>query len=125
MRLDKCPKEFNKSERRWWKFYFQVVTERGIMTTGKYSTLKDLCCVEAQIEHSMAILRDSDYEATYNKATYTDAKGVDHTKVSISPVARKLEDQMKLKISLKKALGLFEVPAESNQAKGLEGMLDG
>ena len=35
MNLQRCPKEFNKFERRWWKFYLDVVTERGLMTAGR------------------------------------------------------------------------------------------
>jgi hypothetical protein len=125
MNLDRCPKEFNKFERKWWRFYLPVVRERGLMTVGKYTTLRDLCSLEAQIEYNLALLRESNYAATYQETCYVDSAGLEHKKITISPVARKLEDCMKLKSALKKSLGLFEVPAESNKRDVMEGMLDG
>lgn len=95
------------------------------MTVGKYTTLKDLCSLEAMIEYNMALLRASNYAGTYQEAKYVDATGLEHTKITISPVAKKLEEQIKLKGDLKKKLGLLEVPAESAKRAGLEGMLDG
>ena len=125
MNLSRCPKEFNKFERRWWKFYLQVVTERGIMTAGKYSTLRDLCSVEAQIEYNLAIIRESNYAATYQETVYVDSSGLEHKKVALSPIAKRLEECMKLKSALKKSLGLFDVPAENEKQTKMEGMLDG
>lgn len=125
MNLTRCPKEFDKHERSWWRFYLDVVTSRGLMTAGKYSTLKDLCSVESQIQYNMALLRESNYGATYQDAKYVDSSGLEHTKLTVSPVSRKLDDQMKLKNMLKKSLGLLDVPAESEKKKGFEGMLDG
>lgn len=125
MNLRRCPKEFNKIERKWWKFYLPTVEARGMMSVGKYSTLKDLCCVEGQIEYNMAVLRKSNYGATYQEAHYHDASGVDHKKITVSPVVRQLDDKMKLKNSLKKTLGLFEVPAENEERNEMEGLLDG
>jgi hypothetical protein len=125
MNLSRCPKEFNKFERRWWKFYLQVVTERGIMTAGKYSTLRDLCSVEAQIEYNLAIIRESNYAATYQETVYVDSTGLEHKKVALSPIAKRLEECMKLKSALKKSLGLFYVPAENEKQTKMEGMLDG
>ena len=125
MNLSRCPKEFNRFERRWWKFYLQVVTERGIMTAGKYSTLRDLCSVEAQIEYNLAIIRESNYAATYQETIYIDSAGLEHKKVALSPIAKRLEECMKLKSALKKSLGLFDVPAENEKQTKMEGMLDG
>ena len=125
MNLSRCPKEFNKFERRWWKFYLQVVTERGIMTAGKYSTLRDLCSVEAQIEYNLAIIRESNYAATYQETVYVDSTGLEHKKVALSPIAKRLEECMKLKSALMKSLGLFDVPAENEKQTKMEGMLDG
>ena len=125
MNLSRCPKEFDKVERKWWKFYLKVVTERGIMTAGKYTTLKDLCSVEAQIESNLAILRKSNYAATFNETVYVDSKGDDHKKLAISPLIRQLDDKMKLKGAIKKQLGLYEVPAENEKQTKMEGMLDG
>ena len=125
MNLSRCPKEFNKFERRWWKFYLQVVTERGIMTAGKYTTLKDLCSVEAQIEYNLALLRVSNYAATYQEANYCDSSGLEHKKVTVSPVVRQLDDKMKLKGAIKKQLGLYDVPTENEKHSKMEGMLDG
>ena len=125
MNLSRCPKEFNRFERRWWKFYLQVVTERGIMTAGKYSTLRDLCSVEAQIEYNLAIIRESNYAATYQETVYVDSTGLEHKKVALSPIAKRLEECMKLKSALKKSLGLFDVPAENEKQTKMEGMLDG
>ena len=78
MNLTRCPKELDKHERNWWKFYLPVVTSRGLMTAGKYSTLKDLCSVETQIEYNMALLRESNYGATYQEAKYVDSSDNDH-----------------------------------------------
>lgn len=125
MNLSRCPKEFDKTERKWWKFYMPVVTERGIMTAGKYTTLKDLCSVEAQIEYNLALLRTSNYAATYQETAYVDSTGLDHKKLAVSPVIRQLDDKMKLKGLIKKHLGLYEVPAENEKQTKMEGMLDG
>lgn len=125
MNLSRCPKEFDSTERKWWKFYLPVVQQRGLMTHGKYTTLKDLCSVEAQIEYNLALLRVSNYGATYQEASYCDASGVEHKKLTVSPVVRQIDDKMKLKGALKKSLGLFDVPAESDKPTGMEGMLDG
>lgn len=125
MDLTRCPKEFNKIERKWWKFYLPIVRERGIMTVGKYTTLRDLCSVEAQIEYNQALIRASNYAATYQETKYIDSTGLEHTKLTVSPVTRQLNDSLKLKSSLKKALGLFDVPAESAKRDVMEGMLDG
>jgi hypothetical protein len=125
MNLFKCPKEFNKFERKWWKFYLSVVTERGLMTAGKWSTLKDLCSVESQIEYNLAVLRASNYAATYQETAYVDSTGLDHKKLAISPLIRQLDDKMKLKGAIKKQLGLYDVPAENEKQTKMEGMLDG
>ena len=125
MDLTRCPKEFDKTERKWWKFYMPVVTERGIMTAGKYTTLKDLCSVEAQIEYNLAVLRESNYAATYQETAYVDSTGVGHNKMAVSPLIRQLDDKMKLKGAIKKQLGLYEVPADKDDKSKMEGMLDG
>lgn len=125
MDLKRCPKEFDKTERKWWKFYLPVVLARGLMTSGKYTTLKDLCSVESQIEYNLAVLRTSNYGATYQESKYMDAAGIEHAKLTVSPVVRQIDDKMKLKGSLKKQLGLFDVPAECGSKDKMEGMLDG
>jgi len=95
------------------------------MTAGKYSTLRDLCSVEAQIEYNLAIIRESNYAATYQETVYVDSTGLEHKKVALSPIAKRLEECMKLKSALKKSLGLFDVPAENEKQTKMEGMLDG
>ena len=125
MNLSRCPKEFNKFEKRWWKFYLPVVNAKGLMTVGKYTTLKDLCSVEVQIEYNLALLRESNYGATYQEASYCDSSGLEHKKLTVSPVVRQIDDKMKLKSILKKALGLYDVPAEKTGTTKMEGMLDG
>ncbi len=54
------------------------------MTAGKYTTLKDLCSIEAQIEYNLAVLRASNYAATYQETAYVDSTGLDHKKLAIS-----------------------------------------
>ena len=100
MDLTRCPKEFDKTERKWWKFYLPVVTERGLMTFGKYTTLKDLCSIESQIEYNLALLRASNYAATYQEAHYSDASGLEHKKITVSPVVKQIDEKMKLKSAL-------------------------